>query len=166
MSGLSACRCCAPVPLSRYGYGRTLNSSSALSLGQRTNAGLKQQGACTPAPYPDRGKHSDPPCHLDSEPEGLVSRIEQQAPASLNRQKYASARPCSALFSPCSLPASTALSLRKSRAHLRAHESSGSLLIAPLVPSSRFFLLDSKKNTTNMLVGYLKNKLFCRRHLS
>ncbi len=60
-SGLSVCRCCAPVPLSEDSYGRILNSPGTWSPGPSTSFRLKQQDACTPTLSPDRGKPSDPP---------------------------------------------------------------------------------------------------------
>ncbi len=61
VSGLTTCRCCAPVPWSVFGYGRALNSRGVLSTGQDTSAPLKQKGACTPYPNTACGKQSEPP---------------------------------------------------------------------------------------------------------
>gem|GEM_PF-6903532 len=43
--GLSACRCCAPVPLAEDRVGRILNSHDGLSPGQTISVVLKQQDA-------------------------------------------------------------------------------------------------------------------------
>ncbi len=61
--GLSACRCCAPVPWSEDRVGRILNSHDSLSPGQTISAVLKQQDACIPTRSSACGKHSESPRH-------------------------------------------------------------------------------------------------------